>query len=143
MPYFGEWFFRKRPFCCANSFRAATTDTKLEVVSPATNEDQFKWKFIGTKDNFIMVSKAGKYVYAMNAENTTSARFQLGTDAASAETFYFDPCGDYVEIVRVGDNSKYGMNDRNNGSDTGVGVWYNDQAGNRLQFFTAESMFAA
>ena len=136
------WYFVKMQER-AHYFRAATTDTKLEVVSPATNEDQFKWKFIGTKDNFIMVSKAGKYVYAMDAENTTNARFQLGTDAASAETFYFDPCGDYVEIVRVGDTNKYGMNNRNNGVDTGVGVWTNDQAGNRLQFFTVESMFAA
>ena len=136
------WYFVKMQER-AHYFRAATTDTKLEVVSSATNADQFKWKFIGTKDNFIMVSKAGKYVYAMDAENTTTARFQLGTEAASAETFYFDPCGDYVEIVRVGDTNRYGMNNRNNGVDTGVGIWNNDQAGNRLQFFTAESMFAA
>lgn len=136
------WYFVKMQER-AHYFRAATTDTKLEVVSPATNEDQFKWKFIGTKENFIMVSKAGKYVYAMDAENTGTARFQLGTEAALAETFYFDPCGDYVEIVRVGDTNRYGMNNRNNGVDTGVGVWTNDQAGNRLQFFTVESMFAA
>ena len=135
------WYFVKMQER-AHYFRAATTDTKLEVVSPATNEDQFKWKFIGTKDNFIMVSKAGKYVYAMDAENTGTARFQLGTEAASAETFYFDPCGDYVEIVRVDDTNKYGMNNRNNGYDTGVGVWYNNDSGNRLQLFAAESMFA-
>ncbi len=135
------WYFVKMQER-AHYFRAATTDTKLEVVSSATNEDQFKWKFIGTKDNFIMVSKAGKYVYAMNAENTTTARFQLGTEAASAETFYFDPCGDYVEIVRVGDNSKYGMNDRSINNPAGVGIWNNNDNGNRLQLFAAESMFA-
>ena len=117
-------------------FRADTDDTKLEVVSPATNEDKFKWKFIGTKDNFIMVSKAGKYVNEMNANDKDNGRFQLGTAAASAETFYFDPCGDYVEIVRKGDNNKYGMNDRSVNTPAGVGVWDNNAGGNRLQFFT-------
>ena len=137
MPYFGEWCFQKRPFCCAHYFRAATTDTKLEVVSPATNEDQFKWKFIGTKDNFIMVSKAGKYVYAMDAENTGTARFQLGTVAASAETFYFDLCGDDAEIVRVDDTNRYGMNDRSINTPTGVGIYNNNDGGNKVFWLTS------
>ncbi len=136
------WYFVKT-VGRSKFFKAATTDTKLELESPATNKDQFKWKFIGTKDNFVMVSKAGKYVYAMNPDHKDNGRFQLGTDAASAETFYFDPCGDYVEIVRVDDNNKYGMNDRSVNNPAGVGVWDNNDGGNRLQFFTAESMFAA
>ena len=136
------WYFVKT-VGRSKFFQAGSDDTKLELASSASNEDQLKWKFIGRKDNFVMVSKAGKYVYAMNPDHKDNGRFQLGTDAASAETFYFDPCGDYVEIVRVGDGSKYGMNDRSVNDPTGVGIWNNDQAGNRLQFFTAESMFAA
>ena len=136
------WYFVKMTGR-STYFKGSSTDTKLELAASATNADELKWKFIGTKDNFIMVSKAGKYVYAMDAENTTTARFQLGTEAASAETFYFDPCGDYVEIVRVDDGSKYGMNDRSVNTPTGVGVWNNNDSGNRLQFFTVESMFAA
>ncbi|MDY5767557.1 MAG: glycoside hydrolase family 95 protein, partial [Alloprevotella sp.] len=136
------WYFVKMTNR-STFFRAGSDDTKLELGASASNEDQFKWKFIGRMDNFVMVSKAGKYVYEMDASNTGNGRFQLGTDAASAETFYFDPCGDYVEIVRVGDNSKYGMNDRSTSDPAGVGIWNNNDGGNRLQFFTAESMFAA
>ncbi|MDY4558622.1 MAG: glycoside hydrolase N-terminal domain-containing protein [Alloprevotella sp.] len=135
------WYFVKMTGR-SKYFKGASTDTKLELDATVANEDQFKWKFIGTKDNFTMVSKAGKYVYEMDASNTDGGRFQLGTDAASAETFYFDPCGDYVEIVRVGDNSKYGMNDRSVNNPSGVGIWNNNDKGNRLQLFAAESMFA-
>ena len=135
------WYFVKMTGR-STYFKGASTDTKLELNATVTNEDQFKWKFIGTKDNFTMVSKAGKYVYEMDASNTGTGRFQLGTAAASAETFYFDPCGDYVEIVRVGDANKYGMNDRSVNNPAGVGIWTNNDSGNRLQFFAAESMFA-
>ena len=135
------WYFVKMTER-SKYFRGASTDTKLELDATVTNKDQFKWKFIGTKDNFTMVSKAGMYVYEMDASNTGTGRFQLGTAAASAETFYFDPCGDYVEIVRVGDASKYGMNDRSINNPAGVGIWTNNDNGNRLQFFAAESMFA-
>ena len=136
------WYFVKT-VGRSKFFQAGSDDTKLELASSASNEDQLKWKFIGRKDNFVMVSKAGKYVYAMDAEDKDGGRFQLGTEAASAETFYFDPCGDYVEIVRVGDGSKYGMNDRSVNNPAGMGVWNNNDNGNSLQFFTVESMFAA
>lgn len=135
------WYFLNMPN--RNTYmKAASTDTKLELAASATNSDAFKWKFIGTKDNFIMVSKAGKYVYDLDANNTDNGRFQLGTASGSAKAFYFDPCGDYVEIVRVGDSNKYGMNDRSVNDPSGVGIWNNNDDGNRIQFFAVENMYA-
>ena len=126
------WYFLNMPN--RNTYmKAASTDTKLELAASATNPDAFKWKFIGTKDNFIMVNKAGMYVYEMDAVNTGTGRFQVGTESASAKAFYFDPCGDYVEIVRVGDSR--GMNDRSVNTPSGLGIWDNDAPGNRIQFF--------
>ncbi len=131
------WYFLRMPD--RNTYiKAASTDTKLELAASATNSDAFKWKFIGTKDNFIMVSKAGKYVYDLNPDNTDNGRFQLGTESASAQAFYFDPCGDYVEIVRVGDSDKRGMNDRSVNNPAGLGIWDNDDACNRIQFFAVD-----
>ena len=131
------WYFLRMPN--RNTYiKAASTDTKLELAASATNSDAFKWKFIGTKDNFIMVSKDGKYVCGLDAENTGTARFQLGTESASAQAFYFDPCGDYVEIVRVGDSDKRGMNDRSVNDPAGLGIWDNDDACNRIQFFAVD-----
>ncbi|MDD6921396.1 MAG: glycoside hydrolase family 95 protein, partial [Bacteroidales bacterium] len=135
------WYFLNMPN--RNTYmKAASTDTKLELAASATNSDAFKWKFIGTKDNFIMVSKAGMYVYDLDADNTTTARFQVGTASASAKAFYFDPCGDYVEIVRVGDSNRRGMNDRSVNNPSGVGIWNNNDDGNRIQFFAVENMYA-
>ena len=126
------WYFLNMPN--RNTYmKAADTDTKLELAASATNSDAFKWKFIGTKDNFIMVSKAGKYVYEMDAVNTENGRFQLGTESASAKAFYFDPCGDYVEIVRVGDSERRGMNDRSVNTPSGMGIWTNNAPGNGIQ----------
>ncbi|WP_235385733.1 glycosyl hydrolase family 95 catalytic domain-containing protein [Prevotellamassilia timonensis] len=122
--------------------KAASTDTKLELASSVANSNEYKWKFIGTKDNFVMVSKAGMYVYDLDADNTDNGRFQVGTESASAKAFYFDPCGDYVEIVRVGDSNKRGMNDRSINTPSGLGIWTNDDSGNRIQFFESENMFA-
>ena len=82
------------------------------------------------------------YVYDLNAENTGTARFQVGTNLASAKAFYFDPCGDYVEIVRVGDSNKRGMNDRSVNNPSGLGIWDNNDSGNRIQFFESKNMFA-
>ncbi len=134
------WYFLKMQER-GTYMKAASTDTKLELAASATNSDAFKWKFIGTKDNFIMVSKAGKYVYDLNADNTGTARFQVGTESASAKAFYFDPCGNYVEIVRVGDTR--GMNDRSVNNPSGVGIWNNDAPGNRIQFFAVENIVEA
>ena len=135
------WYFLK--MTGRNTYmKAASTDTKLELASSVANSDEYKWKFIGTKDNFTMVSKAGMYVYDLNAENTGTARFQVGTNLASAKAFYFDPCGDYVEIVRVGDSNKRGMNDRSVNNPSGLGIWNNNDSGNRIQFFESKNMFA-
>ena len=135
------WYFLK--MTGRNTYmKAASTDTKLELASSVANSNEYKWKFIGTKDNFVMVSKAGMYVYDLNAENTGTARFQVGTNLASAKAFYFDPCGDYVEIVRVGDSNKRGMNDRSVNNPSGLGIWDNNDSGNRIQFFESKNMFA-
>ena len=135
------WYFLK--MTGRNTYmKAASTDTKLELAASATNSDAFKWKFIGTKDNFVMVNKAGMYVYDLDADNTDNGRFQLGTASASAKAFYFDPCGDYVEIVRVGDSNKRGMNDRSVNNPSGLGIWNNNDSGNRIQFFESKNMFA-
>lgn len=135
------WYFLK--MTGRNTYmKAASTDTKLELASSVANSNEYKWKFIGTKDNFVMVSKAGMYVYDLNAENTGTARFQVGTNLASAKAFYFDPCGDYVEIVRVGDSNKRGMNDRSVNNPSGLGIWNNNDSGNRIQFFESKNMFA-
>ncbi|MDD7524215.1 MAG: glycoside hydrolase family 95 protein, partial [Alloprevotella sp.] len=135
------WYFLK--MTGRNTYmKAASNDTKLELASSVANSNEYKWKFIGTKDNFVMVSKAGMYVYDLNAENTGTARFQVGTNLASAKAFYFDPCGDYVEIVRVGDSNKRGMNDRSVNNPSGLGIWNNNDSGNRIQFLEPENMFA-
>ena len=135
------WYFLKMQGR-SKYMKAVSNDTKLELAASVTNSDAFKWKFIGTKDNFIMVNKAGMYVYDLNAENTGTARFQVGTALSSAKAFYFDPCGDYVEIVRVGDSNRRGMNDRSVNNPSGVGIWNNNDDGNRIQFFAVENMYA-
>ena len=135
------WYFLKMPN--RNTYmKAASTDTKLELAASATNSDAFKWKFIGTKDNFIMVSKDGMYVYEMDAVNTGNGRFQLGTQSASAKAFYFDPCGNYVEIVRVGDSERRGMNDRSVNTPSGMGIWTNNAPGNGIQLIAVENVYA-
>ena len=135
------WYFLK--MTGRNTYmKAASTDTKLELESTVANSNEYKWKFIGTKDNFVMVNKAGMYVYDLDADNTDNGRFQLGTASASAKAFYFDPCGDYVEIVRVGDSNKRGMNDRSVNNPSGLGIWNNNDSGNRIQFFESKNMFA-
>ena len=97
--------------------------------------DEFQWKFIGTKDKFVIKSKSGRYITKFAPEDKNNGRFYVGEKGGSeseAMSFYLDTDGSYVEIVRYGDKNRWGLNYRN--TDFKVGVWDNEDSGNGLVF---------
>lgn len=111
------WHYIFFPNNNGDKIYANTSNSKLNWASASTAPtDNFRWYLIGNKDNFILKSVSGKYVYTTQTATGRETAYQITDDAGLATHFNLvnGNNGNTWAIHRIGGDGGNNFNHRNN-----------------------------